>query len=62
MHTFFVSGVSVKIQPPPMGPSLLGVLAYSLLPLLVLSLALILACWTYHQRKAPYGHVDINQV
>lgn len=54
--------VSVKIQPPPAGPSLLGVLAYSLLPLLVLSLALVLSCWTYHQRKAPYGHVDINQV
>lgn len=52
----------MKIQPPPVGLSVLGVLAYSILPLVVLSLALVLACWTYHQRKAPYGHVDIGQV
>ncbi|XP_047662595.1 activin receptor type-2B isoform X1 [Tachysurus fulvidraco] len=60
-HLPEVTAPAVKIQPPPVGPSLLGVLAYSLLPLLVLSLALVLACWTYHQRKAPYGHVDLNQ-
>uniref|UniRef100_A0A8B9JCX0 Serine/threonine-protein kinase receptor n=1 Tax=Astyanax mexicanus TaxID=7994 RepID=A0A8B9JCX0_ASTMX len=52
---------AVKIQPPPTGPSLLGVLVYSLLPLVILSLAMVLACWTYHQRKPPYGQVDISQ-
>lgn len=52
----------VKIQPPQPGPHLLAVLVYSLLPLAILSLTLLLACWTYHQRKAPYRHVDISQV
>ncbi|XP_030629188.1 activin receptor type-2B isoform X2 [Chanos chanos] len=51
----------LKIQPPRPAPSLLGVLVYSLLPLAILSLALVLACWTYHQRKPPYGHVDISE-
>ncbi|TRY81669.1 hypothetical protein DNTS_025991, partial [Danionella cerebrum] len=52
---------AVKIQPPPPGPSLFGILVYSLLPLAILSLAFVLACWTYHQRKPPYRHVDIGQ-
>ncbi|KAK1790878.1 hypothetical protein P4O66_014733, partial [Electrophorus voltai] len=52
---------AVKIQPPSAGSSMLGVLVYSLLPLVALSLALVLACWTYHQRKPPYGQVDVGQ-
>ncbi|XP_043120707.1 activin receptor type-2B-like [Puntigrus tetrazona] len=52
---------AVKIQPPQPGPSLWGVLVYSLIPFAILSLALVLACWTYHQRKPPYRHVDIGQ-
>uniref|UniRef100_A0A8C2PMK9 Serine/threonine-protein kinase receptor n=1 Tax=Cyprinus carpio TaxID=7962 RepID=A0A8C2PMK9_CYPCA len=52
---------AVKIQPPQPGPSLLGVLVYSLLPFGILCLALVLGCWTYHQRKPPYRHVDIGQ-
>lgn len=60
--TLFECVSAVKIQPPPAGPTLLGVLVYSLLPLVILSLALVIACWTYHQRKPPYGHVDLSQV
>lgn len=43
-------------------PSLLNVLVYSLLPLCVLSLALVLALWMYRHRKPPYGHVDLSEV
>uniref|UniRef100_A0A3Q1CE59 Serine/threonine-protein kinase receptor n=1 Tax=Amphiprion ocellaris TaxID=80972 RepID=A0A3Q1CE59_AMPOC len=53
------SGNRVKIRPPPRVPSLLNVLVYSLLPLCVLSLALVLALWMYRHRKPPYGHVDL---
>uniref|UniRef100_A0AAY4EY55 Serine/threonine-protein kinase receptor n=1 Tax=Denticeps clupeoides TaxID=299321 RepID=A0AAY4EY55_9TELE len=51
----------VKISPPVPPPSLLSVLASSLLPLCVLSLVLLLAGWLYHQRKPPYGHVDLRE-
>uniref|UniRef100_A0A3Q1EF59 Serine/threonine-protein kinase receptor n=1 Tax=Acanthochromis polyacanthus TaxID=80966 RepID=A0A3Q1EF59_9TELE len=50
---------SVKIRPPSRVPSLLNVLVYSLLPLCVLSLALVLALWMYRHHKPPYGHVDL---
>lgn len=53
---------TVKIRPPPRVPSLLNVLVYSLLPLCVLSLALVLALWMYRHRKPPYGHVDLSEV
>uniref|UniRef100_A0A7N8Y757 Serine/threonine-protein kinase receptor n=1 Tax=Mastacembelus armatus TaxID=205130 RepID=A0A7N8Y757_9TELE len=52
---------SVKIWPPTRVPSLLNVLVYSLLPLCVLSLALVLALWMYRHRKPPYGHVDLSE-
>lgn len=52
----------MKIRPPPRVPSLLNVLVYSLLPLCVLSLALVLALWMYRHRKPPYGHVDLSEV
>uniref|UniRef100_A0A3B4FCL7 Serine/threonine-protein kinase receptor n=1 Tax=Pundamilia nyererei TaxID=303518 RepID=A0A3B4FCL7_9CICH len=52
---------ALKIQPPPRVPSLLNVLVYSLLPLCVLSLALVLALWMYRHRKPPYGHVDLSE-
>lgn len=41
---------------------MLSVLVYSLLPLCVLSLALVLALWMYRHRKPPYGHVDLSEV
>lgn len=41
---------------------MLNVLVYSLLPLCVLSLALVLALWMYRHRKPPYGHVDLSEV
>lgn len=43
-------------------PTLLNVLVYSLLPITMLSMALLLAFWMYRHRKPPYGHVDINEV
>lgn len=52
----------MKIRPPPRVPSMLNVLVYSLLPLCVLSLALVLALWMYRHRKPPYGHVDLSEV
>lgn len=54
--------LAVKIRPPPRVPSMLNVLVYSLLPLCVLSLALVLALWMYRHRKPPYGHVDLSEV
>nr|XP_046148846.1 activin receptor type-2B [Oncorhynchus gorbuscha] len=49
------------IKPPPPTPTLLNVLVYSLLPITMLSMALLLAFWMYRHRKPPYGHVDINE-
>ncbi|KAF4087877.1 hypothetical protein AMELA_G00076300 [Ameiurus melas] len=49
------------IEPPPAALSLLNVLVYSLLPITMLSMALLLAVWMYRHRKPPYGHVDINE-
>uniref|UniRef100_A0A4W5PZ67 Serine/threonine-protein kinase receptor n=1 Tax=Hucho hucho TaxID=62062 RepID=A0A4W5PZ67_9TELE len=49
------------IKPPPTTPTLLNVLVYSLLPITMLSMALLLAFWMYRHRKPPYGHVDINE-
>uniref|UniRef100_A0AAY5KDF3 Serine/threonine-protein kinase receptor n=1 Tax=Esox lucius TaxID=8010 RepID=A0AAY5KDF3_ESOLU len=51
----------VKIRLPPRGLSLVNVLVYSLLPLCVLSLGLVLALWMYRRRKPPYGHVDLGE-
>lgn len=52
----------VTYEPPPTAPTLLTVLAYSLLPIGGLSLLVLLAFWMYRHRKAPYGHVDIHEV
>lgn len=52
----------VTYEPPPTAPTLLTVLAYSLLPIGGLSLIVLLAFWMYRHRKAPYGHVDIHEV
>uniref|UniRef100_A0A3Q2DQ58 Serine/threonine-protein kinase receptor n=1 Tax=Cyprinodon variegatus TaxID=28743 RepID=A0A3Q2DQ58_CYPVA len=56
-----VMSPALKIRPPPRVPSMLNVLVYSLLPLCVLSLALVLALWMYRHRKPPYGHVDLSE-
>ncbi|XP_049726736.1 activin receptor type-2B isoform X2 [Elephas maximus indicus] len=45
----------------PEAPTLLTVLAYSLLPIGGLSLIVLLAFWMYRHRKPPYGHVDIHE-
>ncbi|XP_065114992.1 activin receptor type-2B [Paramisgurnus dabryanus] len=50
-----------EIEAPPFMPSLLNVLIYSLLPITMLSMALLLAFWMYRHRKPPYGHVDISE-
>lgn len=52
----------VTYEPPPTAPTLLTVLAYSLLPVGGLSLIALLAFWMYRHRKPPYGHVDIHEV
>lgn len=52
----------VTYEPPPTAPTLLTVLAYSLLPIGGLSLIILLAFWMYRHRKPPYGHVDIHEV
>lgn len=52
----------VIYEPPPPTPSLLNILVYSLLPIAVLSMAILLAFWMYRHRKPPYGHVDIIEV
>nr|XP_012611860.1 activin receptor type-2B isoform X3 [Microcebus murinus] len=51
----------VTYEPPPTAPTLLTVLAYSLLPIGGLSLIVLLAFWMYRHRKPPYGHVDIHE-
>ncbi|XP_056594282.1 activin receptor type-2B [Triplophysa dalaica] len=50
-----------EIEAPPVMPFLLNVLVHSLLPITMLSTALLLAFWMYRHRKPPYGHVDINE-
>ncbi|XP_016326976.1 activin receptor type-2B [Sinocyclocheilus anshuiensis] len=49
------------IEPPPPAPVLLNLLVCSLLPVTMLSMALLLCFWMYRHRKPPYGHVDINE-
>uniref|UniRef100_A0A8C2G8M5 Serine/threonine-protein kinase receptor n=1 Tax=Cyprinus carpio TaxID=7962 RepID=A0A8C2G8M5_CYPCA len=49
------------IESPPPAPALLNVLVYSLLPVTMLSVALLLGFWMYQHRKPPYGHVDIHE-
>lgn len=56
------SFLTVIYEPPPPTPSLLNILVYSLLPIAVLSMAILLAFWMYRHRKPPYGHVDIIEV
>uniref|UniRef100_A0A6Q2XPZ1 Serine/threonine-protein kinase receptor n=1 Tax=Esox lucius TaxID=8010 RepID=A0A6Q2XPZ1_ESOLU len=59
-HLPEVNGPMIKAPPPT--PTLLSVLVYSLLPVTMLSMALLLAFWMYRHRKPPYGHVDVNEV
>lgn len=47
------------IKAPAPSPGALNVLVYCLLPVLLLSLALLSAVWMYRHRKPPYGHVGI---
>ncbi|XP_026634951.1 activin receptor type-2B isoform X1 [Chionomys nivalis] len=54
-------GPEVTYEPPPTAPTLLTVLAYSLLPIGGLSLIVLLAFWMYRHRKPPYGHVDVHE-
>ncbi|XP_023619186.1 activin receptor type-2B [Myotis lucifugus] len=60
-HLPEAGGPEVTYEPPPTAPTLLTVLAYSLLPIGGLSLVVLLAFWMYRHRKAPYGHVDIHE-
>ncbi|XP_035886394.1 activin receptor type-2B isoform X4 [Phyllostomus discolor] len=60
-HLPEAGGPEVTYEPPPTAPTLLTVLAYSLLPIGGLSLIVLLAFWMYRHRKAPYGHVDIHE-
>ncbi|KAH0627616.1 hypothetical protein JD844_003573 [Phrynosoma platyrhinos] len=60
-HLPEVSGPEVVYEPPPPTPSLLNILVYSLLPIIALSIAILLAFWMYRHRKPPYGHVDISE-
>lgn len=53
--------VSVIKAPPPT-ISVLNVVVYCLLPVSVLTAALLTAVWMYRHRKPPYGHVDITEV
>ncbi|KAJ8418803.1 hypothetical protein AAFF_G00003020 [Aldrovandia affinis] len=48
-------------RPAVVRTPLLSILVYTLLPITVLSMALLLAFWMYRHRKPPYGHVDINE-
>lgn len=54
--------LAVVFERPPPTPSLLNILVYSLLPIIALSIAILLAFWMYRHRKPPYGHVDISEV
>ncbi|EPY86841.1 hypothetical protein CB1_000295001 [Camelus ferus] len=60
-HLPEAGGPEVTYEPPPTAPTLLTVLAYSLLPIGGLSLIVLLAFWIYRHRKPPYGHVDIHE-
>ncbi|XP_059735442.1 activin receptor type-2B isoform X2 [Bos taurus] len=60
-HLPEAGGPEVTYEPPPTAPTLLTVLAYSLLPVGGLSLIALLAFWMYRHRKPPYGHVDIHE-
>lgn len=50
------------IKAPPHSVGVLKVLIYCLLPVTMLSVALLAAVWMYRHRKPPYGHVDIAEV
>uniref|UniRef100_A0ACB8FVX9 Activin receptor type-2B n=1 Tax=Sphaerodactylus townsendi TaxID=933632 RepID=A0ACB8FVX9_9SAUR len=60
-HLPEVTGPEVVYEPPPPTPSLLNIMVYSLLPIIALSIAILLAFWMYRHRKPPYGHVDISE-
>ncbi|XP_076014016.1 activin receptor type-2B [Genypterus blacodes] len=49
------------IKAPPLSLSVLNVMVYCLLPVTMLSVALLTAVWMYRHRKPPYGHVDIAE-
>ncbi|XP_029955072.1 activin receptor type-2B-like [Salarias fasciatus] len=49
------------MKAPPPGVGVLNVLVSCLLPVAVLSLALLTAVWLYRHRKPPYGHVDLSE-
>ncbi|XP_059391445.1 activin receptor type-2B-like [Carassius carassius] len=49
------------MESPPSAPLLLIVLVYSLLPVTMLSMLLLLGFWMYRHRKPPYGHVDLSE-
>ncbi|NP_001084049.1 activin receptor type-2B precursor [Xenopus laevis] len=46
---------------PQPSASVLNILIYSLLPIVGLSMAILLAFWMYRHRKPSYGHVEINE-
>ncbi|KAI3355562.1 hypothetical protein L3Q82_018387, partial [Scortum barcoo] len=59
-HLPDVTGPLIKAPPPSVG--VLNVMVYCLLPVTMLSVALLTAVWMYRHRKPPYGHVDIAEV
>uniref|UniRef100_A0A669B1F0 Serine/threonine-protein kinase receptor n=1 Tax=Oreochromis niloticus TaxID=8128 RepID=A0A669B1F0_ORENI len=50
----------IKAPPPSIG--VLNVMIYCLLPVTMLSVALLTAVWMYQHRRPPYGHVDVTEV
>ncbi|XP_047468030.1 activin receptor type-2B-like [Mugil cephalus] len=57
-HLPDISGPSLA---PSVSVGVLNVLVYCLLPVTVLSVALLTVAWMYQHRKPPYGHVDIAE-
>ncbi|KAM3860256.1 activin receptor type-2B isoform 1-T1 [Diretmus argenteus] len=60
-HLPDITGPSELIKAPPPSIGVLNVTVYCLLPVSMLSVALLTAVWMYRHRKPPYGHVDIHE-
>lgn len=60
LYTLFYCVSVIKAPPPSVG--VLNVMIYCLLPVTMVSVALLTAIWMYRHRKPPYGHVDITEV
>ncbi|KAG7524461.1 activin receptor type-2B-like [Solea senegalensis] len=58
-HLPDTSGPLMKAPPPSLG--MYHMMSYCLLPVTMLSAALLTAVWMYTHRKPPYRHVDITE-